>query len=135
MLRLFVRSSPTLGTSVRAYSPRWLLYKSKTEGEKSTRSERSQESGVERVGWWSLSGWVADARGEVEGEREGGCTLEEAVVVRRQWERIENSRIEKGRRGTDEEESCERRPRGRGRDRAESERRRVEVGVKNPTRN
>lgn len=68
LLQLSVRSSPTLGTSVRAYSPRWLLYKSKTEGEKSTRSERSQESGVERVGWRSLSGWVADAQGEVGGK-------------------------------------------------------------------
>jgi len=59
LLWLSVYSNPTLDTSVRAYSPRRLLYKSKT-GEKSTRSERAQESGVERVGWRSLSGWVAD---------------------------------------------------------------------------
>jgi len=96
LLRLPGRSSPTLSTSVRTYSPRWLLYKSKTEGEKSTNGERSQESGVERVGWRSLSGWVADAR-QGRGERKGGCTLKEAVVVGRQWERTE-TRIEKGRR-------------------------------------
>lgn len=68
---------------------------------------------VERVGR------EREARSE---ERGGGCTLEEAVVVGRQWERTETVGLRKGE-GTGEEESCDGRTEGRGRDRAESERR------------
>lgn len=48
-----------------------------------------------------------------EERRGGGCTLEEAVVVGRQWEKTETVGLRKGE-GT-EEESCEGRiERGRG---------------------
>lgn len=141
LLRLSVHSSPTLDTSVRAYSPRRLLYKSKT-GEKSTRSERTQESGVERVGWRSLSGWVADTGRDAccreVGRGKGGCTLEEAVGVG-EWAVGENrdSRIEKGRRYRRGRVLWWQRERGGragggGQDRV---RETAEVGVKNPTRN
>jgi len=154
LLRLYVRSNPALGTSVRAYSPRRLLYKSKTGG-KSTRSERSQESSAGWVGWRSLSGWVADAgrgarsaRGRggsaVEGEGEvyiGGSGRNRTAV----GENARESRIEKGRRhrrgrrvpwqrgqgaGRHEGRGARMRGEGRGRDRETAE-----VGVKNPTRN
>lgn len=46
-------------------------------------------------------------------EEEGGCTLEEAVGVGRQWERTETLGLRKGE-GTGEEESREGRPGGSG---------------------
>lgn len=68
---------------------------------------------VERVGR------EREARPE---ERGGGCTLEEAVVVGRQWERTETVGLRKG------EVPAKKSParggqKGGGRDRAESERR------------
>lgn len=67
--------------------------------------------------------------------------MEEAVVVRRQWERTETSRIEKGRRYRRRrvlrEENRRGEEVGRGGERETESRVRetVEVGVKNPTRN
>lgn len=83
---------------------------------------------VERVGHG------CEARPEGRGRGGGGCTLEEAVVVGRQWERTETVGLRKGE-GTGEEESCQGRIERGGRGRQSRIREMVEVGVKNPTRN
>lgn len=112
--------------------------RAKQKERRSTRSERSQESGVERVGWRSLSGWVADAR------RGRGVKGRRVYIGRSSsgWTAVgenRDSRIEKGRRYRGEEESCEGRTgggRGGGvRGTEQRVRETVEVGVKSPTRN